>query len=164
MCLFYLHCGLVVLCLKERIYKTCQLIKFIQHTDNDSNQNDPAEVIRDHFKYMNERDGEKILSTLTEDWHEGTIDWKFDNLEKIEIVKIELEEDEKEMEGYLINGRGSDNRVTEDNLLIYKVTLDEQYKDDDIAIVPGGTYIYNYFLIRTDKDSPWLIDDYGLEM
>jgi alpha-N-acetylglucosamine transferase len=72
--------------------------------------------------------------------------------------------DEKEMEGYLINGRGSDNRVTEDNLLIYKVTLDEQYKDDDIAIVPGGTYIYNYFLIRTDKDSPWLIDDYGLEM
>lgn len=153
---------------KKRLYALPILIVLFLFSgcrnDNDNNQDDPADIIRDHFKYMNEKDGEKILLTLTESRRVGTINWHFDNLEKIEIVSIELDEDEEEKEGYLIHGRGSDNGIIVDNLLIYKVTLDEQYKDDDIAIVPGGIYTYNYFLIRTDKDSPWLIDDYGLDI
>lgn len=119
-------------------------------------------VVENYFKYENEKNKDKLLTTLTEHFNAPNVVWGFDNLESTKIINIEEEMDEKVKEGYLHNGRGSINGITENNLKVYKVKYEVQYKNDGASPQNSGIYDWWYFVIRKDENSPWLIDDMGV--
>ncbi|WP_150844679.1 MULTISPECIES: DUF4829 domain-containing protein [unclassified Clostridium] len=119
-------------------------------------------VVENYFKYENEKNKDKLLTTLTEHFNAPNVVWGFDNLESTKIINIEEEMDEKVKEGYLHNGRGSINGTTENNLKVYKVKYKVKYKNDEASPQNSGIYDWWYFVIRKDENSPWLIDDMGV--
>ncbi|HBL05457.1 MULTISPECIES: DUF4829 domain-containing protein [unclassified Clostridium] len=119
-------------------------------------------VVENYFKYENEKNKDKLLTTLTEHFNAPNVVWGFDNLDSTKIISIEEEMNEKVKEGYLHNGRGSTNGTTENNLKVYKVKYEVKYKNDGASPQNSGIYDWWYFVIRKDENSPWLIDDMGV--
>lgn len=128
----------------------------------DSKGDSAQTVVENYFKYENEKNKDKLLTTLTEHWTSPNVVWGFENLDSIKIINIEEEKDEKVREGYLNYGRGSINGTTESNLRVYKVQYDVKYKKDGVGPQDSGIYDWWYFVIRKDENSPWLIDDMGV--
>lgn len=121
---------------------------------------DPQKVVENYFKYMNEKNKEKLLENLTE-WHNNTI-WGFENLEYIKIINIVEETDPTQKNGYLYNGNGKINGATEENLKVYRVDYEQKNKKDGIGPQDSGKYTWWFFVIRKSSSSPWLIDDFGV--
>lgn len=124
----------------------------------------PEEVIENHFEYYNDKNEEKLLSTLTEWYHEPNMEWDFSNLESIKLLNFEEEQDEKQLNTYLTNGRGSINGVSKENVKVFKVKYEVKYKvdgKDGGGPMDSGIYEQWYFVIRENEKSPWLIDSFG---
>lgn len=128
----------------------------------DSKGDSAQTVVENYFQYNNEKNKDKLLTTLTEHWSAPNVVWGFENLDSIKIINIEEEKDEKIKKGYLSNGRGSINGTSENNLKVYKVMYDVKYKKDGVGPQDSGIYDWWYFVIRKDENSPWLIDDMGV--
>lgn len=114
-------------------------------------------VIKNHFKYVKEKNLGKILTTLTE--RNSNAYWDFDNLESIKLINIEEEKNEKFKQSYLLYGEGKTNGTTEKNLKVYKVNYEIKYKNDTLQPQTSGIYDWWYLVIRKDENSPWLIDE-----
>lgn len=121
------------------------------------NSMSPEQVLKEHFKLLNEKKVNKLEQTVTKR-HEGTL-WGTENLEYIKIISIEEDTTEATKSGYLDYGAGAKKKPTD--LKIFKVKYEVKYKDDQKGPQPSGEYEWNYFLIKENKDSPWLIDDWG---
>ncbi|APF27151.1 hypothetical protein NPD7_2148 [Clostridium sporogenes] len=145
---------LICLCLcigyfKERPYNTQKQLL------------ESKKVVENYFKYYNEKNKEKILTTLTE-VHDGpNVEWGFENLEYIKLNSIKEEKDPKQNEAYMKYGRGTINGVKQENVIIYKVNYKVKYKKDEIEPQDSGSYETWFTLIRKDKNSPWVIDEVG---
>lgn len=120
------------------------------------------EVVEKYFKYSDEKNEKGVLSTLTDRWNAPNIVWELGNLEYIDLNFIEEETDQKQYESYLKNGRGSINGTTMENLIVFKVMYEVEYKNDYVSSQESGMYEWWFFLIRKDENSPWLIDDMGV--
>lgn len=121
---------------------------------------DSQKIVENYFKYMNEKNKEKLLENLTE-WHNNTI-WGFENLDYIKILNIEEETNENQKNGYLYNGNGKINGTTEENLKVYRVEYEVKYKKDGVGPQDSGKYTWWFDVIRKSSSSPWLIDDFGV--
>lgn len=130
--------------------------------EGDSKNISAQNVVENYFKYENEKNKEKLLTTLTDHWKDSNVDWGFENLDSIKLLSIEEEKNKSVKEGYLKNGRGSTNGTTEDNIKVYKVKYEVKYKNDEVGPQESGTYDWWYYVIRKDENSPWLIDDMGV--
>lgn len=49
---------------------------------------DSKSVVENQFIYQNEKNKDKLLTTLTNPYKQGNTDWGFDNLDSIKIVNI----------------------------------------------------------------------------
>lgn len=130
--------------------------------EKDSTNDSAKVVVENYFKYQNEKDKDKMLTTLTQRYNAPNVVWGFENLKNVKLLNIEEETDENVREGYLTNGMVSINKTTKDNLKVFKVKYEINYKKDGIGPKDSGTYDYWYFVIRKDSNSPWLIDDMGV--
>ncbi|HAK42042.1 MAG TPA: DUF4829 domain-containing protein, partial [Clostridium sp.] len=101
---------------------------------------DSKSVVENHFIYQNEKNKDKLLTTLTNHYKQGNTDWELDNLGSIKIVNINEELNEGIRNNYLRNGRGSINNITSENLKVYKVDYEVKYKRDGIGPQDSGTY------------------------
>ena len=45
-----------------------------------------------------------------------------------------------------------------ENVIIFKVKFYVKYKNENLGFTSSGPDDFYYFLIRKDKNSPWLID------
>ncbi len=131
-------------------------------TSNSQNQLlEPKQVVENYFKYYNEKNKEGVISTLTE-WHNSpNVVWEFDNLKYIKINSIKEDINPKDKEAYMKYGRGMINGVKEENVIIYTVEYEVKYKKDGVGSQDSGNYTWGFTVIRKDKYSPWLIDDFG---
>lgn len=122
--------------------------------------NSSKATVENYFKYYNEKNKEKLLTTLAAHWASPNIVWGFENLDSMKL--LDIKEDTSRIDDYLEHGNGTINNTTKENLKVYKVKYDVKYKDDNIGPQPSGTYEWWYYLTRKDKNSPWLIDDMGV--
>ncbi|MEG1481743.1 DUF4829 domain-containing protein [Clostridium sp.] len=150
---------LIVICI---IFIFCiNKIVSSKEIDTGTSNKNPEIVVENYFKYQNDKDKEKLLTTLTK-WHNGpNVVWGFENLKKINLESISEETDKAVIEGYITHGRGMDNGTTLENLKVYNVKYDVKYKDDSEGPEKSGTYEKWFYVIRENKDAPWLIDDFG---
>ena len=70
------------------------------------------------------------------------------------------EDCEKEIDSYITSGRGADNGIKRENVMVV-------LSDFKTKVTKGDTYLnymdinFNWILIRNDENSPWKVDDYG---
>ena len=103
---------------------------------------EPKQVVENYFKYRNEKNSKGILSTLTEKYATYNTIWEFENLKSSTLNTI-VEESNTEL------------------AVIYKVEYELKNKKDGVSSQDSGKYIWTFTVIRKDKNSPWLIDNYG---
>ena len=121
----------------------------------------PQTVVENYFQYKNEKNKDKVFTTVTDYYKSPNTNWGFENLDSIKIVNIEEEMDENFKNGYLHAGRGYNTGISENNVKIYKVTYDVKYIKDGLGPQDCGIYDMWFTLIREDENMPWLIDDMG---
>lgn len=89
---------------------------------------------------------------------------KFTDFEGCTLTEIYFDEEcnNKETLSYLSNGRGSVNGVTQENVIILISSFDVDESGGDGSFNSNSTYNgWKWILIRTDKDSDWVVDDWG---
>lgn len=89
---------------------------------------------------------------------------KFADFEGCTLTKLyfDVDKNDKETISYLTNGRDSVNGATEDNVLILMSEFDVGKSGGDGSLNAGETYSdWMWILIRQDKNSPWVVDDWG---
>jgi len=107
-----------------------------------SNSPESKQVVENYFKYWNGKNGKAILSTLTERYATSKMDWEFENLKSVKLNSIK-EESNTEL------------------VVIYRVKFAIKKKKNGIGSLNSGNYTWSFTVIRKDKNSPWLIDNYG---
>ncbi|KOR24762.1 DUF4829 domain-containing protein [Clostridium sp. L74] len=135
---------------------------FVERPYNAQNQSlEPQKVVENYFKYYNEKNKEKVLTTLTK-WHDSpNVVWGFEDLKCKKINTIKEEKDSRHKEAYIKYGRGTITGAKEENIIIYKVDYEVKYKKGTITPEESGSHQTWFTLIRRDKNSPWLIDTIG---
>ncbi|OAA88570.1 DUF4829 domain-containing protein [Clostridium ljungdahlii] len=121
----------------------------------------PKQVVENYFKYLNEKNKKALFTTITEWQKAPNVEWGFDVREYIKLISVNEETNPVFKEGYLSNGRGSINGVKKENVKVYKVDYDVKYKEDAITAEDNGKNTSWFFVVRKDKNSPWLIDSQG---
>ncbi len=114
------------------------------------------QVVRDHFRWQNERDLTRLQRTVTPD--RRSIAWDLGNLQYVRITSIAA--DNSAVQGYMTNGRGSVKHPAA--VKAFKVVYEVRYLDDSKAAQRNGTYTWWYFVTKETQFSPWLIDDWGV--
>ena len=72
------------------------------------------------------------------------------------------EESNKLTKSYLENGRGQENGVKAENIIVLLTNFDVDDSGDNPVLNKGSIYEdYQWILIRDDKTSKWNIDDSG---
>lgn len=102
----------------------------------------PKQVVENYFKYWDEKNSKGMLSCLTEKYDKHNIDWEFGNLKSVNLISI-VEESNTGIEA------------------IYKVEFELKNKKDEVSSMDSGKWTWTFVVIRNDKNSPWLIDNYG---
>lgn len=83
-------------------------------------------------------------------------------LKDAEITKIYYDEEKanEDVETYMTYGKGSQNDINPDNVLI--IYTDFTVSSDENETIDAGDYkAQKWILIREDKNSDWKVDDYG---
>lgn len=83
-------------------------------------------------------------------------------LKDAEITKIYYDEEKanEDVETYMTYGKGSQNDINPDNVLI--IYTDFTVNSDENETIDAGDYkAQKWILIREDKNSDWKVDDYG---
>jgi len=122
----------------------------------------PKQVVENYIKYLNKNDKKVQKNLMTKEyysiiWGRGSKDTN--NIKYINYIKIESISEETnpfQKKSYLENGRGRRNGATEENVKIYKIEFIDVnwvfHRDKETKWCT---------VIRKDKNSPWLIDDWG---
>jgi len=116
------------------------------------------DVIKNHFKYINEKDTEKLEKTVTHAKKEVT--WEFEKLEYFKLISIEEDKSEKMKDAYMSRGRGS--VIKPFQVKVFKVNFEVNYKGGGGSGFSNGNYSWYYFVIKEKEGSDWLIDDWGV--
>lgn len=86
------------------------------------------------------------------------------NFEACTLNKIYYDENKSNtaIENYLQFGKGSENKVEPENIIVLLCDFDVDNSGDNPVLNPGETYTnYNFILIRDGKSSNWKVDDWG---
>ncbi len=89
---------------------------------------------------------------------------KFADFEGCTLTEIYYNEEKSRSfaKGYIENGRGSQNGVTEENVLVLLSSFTVDETGGDGSLNAGGNYTgWNWILIRADENSDWVVDDWG---
>lgn len=89
---------------------------------------------------------------------------KFKDFEGCNLTKLWYDEEKANyfVEGYLKNGRGKENSVKAENVIVLLSNFDVDSSGGDGSLNPNYTYSnWNWVLIRDDKAGNWKIDDWG---
>jgi hypothetical protein len=69
---------------------------------------------------------------------------------------------DSEAQDYLKFGGGSEKGIDEKNIIVLLSNFDVDASGGDGSLEPDSTYTdWNWILIRKDKNSPWILDDWG---
>lgn len=131
----------------------------------------PKVVISEFFKYYNQQNLQGMNSLTTKRHHFSESFWEFDNLDYIRVINIDEYINISDKETYLrnnIHGKEKHHIIDADkekseleNIIIFKINFEVKYKKEGVGPSNSGKDTNFYYLVRQDKNSPWLIDSAG---
>ncbi len=89
---------------------------------------------------------------------------KFRIFEGCTLTELYFDEEKNSTEtlSYLSSGRGSENGATEENVIILMSSFEVDGSGGDGSFNANETYSnWMWILIRQNKSSPWIVDDWG---
>lgn len=89
---------------------------------------------------------------------------KFRDFEGCTLTEIYFDEEKSKnyAKGYIENGKGSQNGVTENNVLVLLSSFTVGETGGGGSLNSGGNYTgWNWILIRDNENSEWRVDDWG---
>lgn len=116
------------------------------------------DIVKNHFKYINEKDADKIEKTITQ--AKKGVTWEFEKLKYFKLINIEEDKSDIMKDAYMSNGRGS--AIKPFQVKVFKVNFEVNYKDGGGSGFGNGRYTWYYFVIKEKEGSDWLIDDWGV--
>ncbi|URZ14735.1 DUF4829 domain-containing protein [Clostridium felsineum] len=143
------------------LFTGCSVNKEVNISNAEKLKLKPNEVIKNYFKYYNEKSRTGVLSTLTDWQNKPNLVLGFNKLKFIKLNTIVEDTDPKEKDDYMKYGRGKINGVKENNVKNYKVTFTIEYKNNEGGAIANGKHTEWFTVIRKNKNSAWLIDDHG---
>ncbi|MCR3758056.1 DUF4829 domain-containing protein [Clostridium felsineum] len=143
------------------LFTGCSVNKEVNISNAEKLKLKPNEVIKNYFKYYNEKSRTGVLSTLTDWQNKPNLVLGFNKLKFIKLNTIVEDTDPKEKDDYMKYGRGKVNGVKENNVKNYKVTFTIEYKNNEGGPIENGKHSEWFTVIRKNKNSAWLIDDHG---
>jgi Domain of unknown function (DUF4829) len=132
------------------------------HTVQETSNN-PEEVIKTYFEGFEERDAEKIYSTLTDRYKKQhpISDFSFDNIKSKTLISLKdtTEEEGKQLAHSYAVQWGM--KIKKENVKRYTVDFDLIFVDETKSAAPNGGFVYSFMLLREDEHSDWFIDMMG---
>ncbi|MBW6411048.1 DUF4829 domain-containing protein [Clostridium sp. YB-6] len=119
----------------------------------------PEDVIRDAFEYENAHQLKSLLECYTIR-HKDT-NFRLDNLESCKLESLSLIKDESIYNSYFKSGLGLINGVKRENVRIYTVKYNVQYKDQSKEPEDSGERKKMFTLIRENNLGEWKIEEIG---
>ena len=116
------------------------------------------EVIRNYYKYFNEKNEEKVLSCLLSPPSTAS-SFRFFNLDYINLVDIKYVSDKARYNVYIDNFLKNQKEDIE-ILKIYEVTYDVKYIEE-IEPINSGEVSKEVFVVKLSGDDKWLIEEIG---
>lgn len=89
---------------------------------------------------------------------------KFKSFNGCTLTKLWYDEEksDKFIVGYLTNGKGSENGVKAENVIVLLSNFNVDSSGGDGSLNPNSTYSnWNWILIRDSKTGKWEVDDWG---
>ncbi|MDU4939813.1 MAG: DUF4829 domain-containing protein [Clostridium sp.] len=126
-------------------------------TDNEINEG--LDVIKNSFKYENDRNEEELKKCYTEVYKDTN--FMLTNINSAQIKEVALLKDKRNYYNYLKDGRGNIRNIDINNVKIFKVKYDKKYVDDSIMPMDSGIDEKGFILIRENSTYPWRIDGAG---
>lgn len=114
-------------------------------------------VVKEHFKWWNEKNINKLNTTMTEG--NKSISWNLENIDYVKIISIKEDLSSNVKKGYMENGNGKYLKPQE--VKVFAVQYEIKLKDDNKGPISSGKHIQYYIVIKQSKNSPWLIDEIG---
>ena len=129
----------------------------ISFTDYEINEG--LNVIKNSFKYENNRNEEELKKCYTEVYKDTN--FMLSNINSVEIKEVALLKDKKIYSNYLDYGRGKMRNIDIKNVIIFRVKYNKEYIDDSIMPMDSGIDEKGFILIRENSTSSWKIDGAG---
>jgi hypothetical protein len=114
-------------------------------------------VIKDHFKWWNEKNINKLNNTVTRDL--TGISWGFENIDYVKLININEELSSNVRDGYIKNGKGK--YIQPKDVKVFTVQYEIKLKDSNKGPTPSGKHEKYYIVIKQDENSTWLINEMG---
>lgn len=89
---------------------------------------------------------------------------KFKDFEGCDLKKLWYDEEKSNAvnQGYISGGKGSQNGVQKENVIVLFSSYDVDATGGDGSLNPNSTYDHwNWILIRDSKTGSWKVDDWG---
>ncbi len=115
------------------------------------------DVIKEHFKWWNEKNINKLNNTMTKDL--SNISWNLQNTDYVKLINIKEELSGNIKDGYMNNGKGK--YIKPKDVKVFAVQYEIKLKDDNKGALTSGKHEQYYILIKQDENSPWLINEMG---
>lgn len=120
---------------------------------------DAQKVVENYFKYRNEKNAEGLQSTLEE--QDPNLSEDIKDTDYIKIISIKEDTDPMLKEMYLYDVKGKAKEAKAANIKVFNVFYDVKYKEGVQATEGNGKNQCWFWVIRKDKNSPWIINDMG---
>ncbi|EOR19975.1 hypothetical protein A500_19224 [Clostridium sartagoforme AAU1] len=144
---------------KEDIKKTDSDI-IIENSNILEDSLEAKEVINNFFKYMNEKDEDKISSYFVP-LEKNSSKRRLFNLDYINLLEINLVTDKLQYENYIISILLKQKKLNVEKLKIYEVKYDIKFINDEIEPVKNGETKKEFFVVKLRGSDEWLIEAIG---
>ena len=126
--------------------------------DNKSTNLVQAEnVVKEHFKWWNEKNENKLKSTMTKD--NSDISWELENVDYVKLISVREDLSSNVKKGYMENGNGK--YIKPNDVKVFTVQYEIKLKDNNKGPLSSGKHNQYYVVIKQNKNSSWLIDEIG---
>ena len=131
----------------------------IENSNIEETSLEAEEVIKNYYKYFNEKNEEKVLSCLLFPPSSAS-SFRFFNLEYINLVDIKYISDEARYNNYINDFLTKNKKFDIEMLKIYEVTYDVKFIEE-IEPVNSGEITKEVILVKLAGSDKWLIEAIG---
>lgn len=132
----------------------------IENSNISESSIEAEELIKNLFKYTNEKDIDKISSCFVHSERYSKENRLF-NLEYMDIIEIKLETDRLQYENYINSFLLKQKDLNVEALKIYKVKYNIKFINEDIEPIENGEVTKEYFIVKLNGSDKWLIEAIG---
>jgi PBP1b-binding outer membrane lipoprotein LpoB len=133
-----------------------------EETVKQETSNNQEEVIKTYFAGYEERDAEKIYTTLTDSYKKQhpISDFTFEHIKSMKLLSVkEITEGNGKFSVHDYRREGINMKA--ENIKEYDVEFERIFVDDTVTSAPSGIDHYFFTLFREDNTSDWLIYSMG---